>query len=56
MIKTGDWRWNTLSNANYFVAGADIYWLITGIATLFLSLTVKNKTTVISRKVAEEIA
>lgn len=55
-IKTGDWLWNTLSNANYFVAGTDIFWLITGIATLFLSQTVKNKTTVVSRKVVEEIA
>ncbi|MEO6686065.1 MAG: PepSY-associated TM helix domain-containing protein [Dyadobacter sp.] len=55
-IKTGDWLWNTLSNPNYFVAGTDIFWLVTGMATLFLSQTVKNKTTVVFKKVVEEIA
>ncbi|MBE9463390.1 PepSY-associated TM helix domain-containing protein [Dyadobacter subterraneus] len=55
-LKTGDWIWVALFKSNYFVAGTDIFWLITGISTLFLSLLVKNKSTVVSRKVVEEIA
>ena len=54
-ITTGDWLWITLAMENYFVAGTDIFWLLTGIITFFLSFTVKNKSTVIPRKMVEEI-
>ena len=55
-IKTGDWIWVTLMKGNYFVATTDIFWLTTAFVMFFLSFLVKNKTTVIRRKVVEEIA
>jgi len=54
-IITGDWIWIALHKGNYFVVFTDIFWLVTAAATFFLSFTVKNKSTVIKKKVVEEV-
>jgi hypothetical protein len=39
---TGDWVFNTLSNGHYYVALTDIFWLISGCASLAISRIIKS--------------
>lgn len=55
-VKTGDWIWKTIAERQFYVAGTDIFWLVTGLLTLFLFSGMKNKTAVITQKVAQEVA
>lgn len=42
-IKIEDWIWNSMANGNYFVAGTDLFWLITGILSLGLVFVIRKK-------------
>ena len=36
-IITGDWIWVALEKGNYFVFGTDLFWVITGVSSLFFT-------------------
>jgi len=57
-IITNDWIWIALAKGNYFVAGTDIFWFITGIISLTIAFSVSGKEleNKISRKVIKEEA
>jgi uncharacterized iron-regulated membrane protein len=40
---TGDWIWSTIGNGNYFVAGTDMFWLVTGIFSLALVFVMRKE-------------
>ena len=57
-IITNDWIWIALAKGNYFVAGTDIFWFITGIISLSIAFSVSGKEieNKVSRKVIKEEA
>lgn len=42
-IITNDWIWTALKKGNYFVAGTDLFWFLTGSLSLSLALLVRRK-------------
>lgn len=53
-IMTGDWLWATLAKANYYVAGTDLFWLLTGLVSLALTWLMNKKSKEILEPVSEK--
>ncbi|MEM6697237.1 MAG: hypothetical protein AAF599_02485, partial [Bacteroidota bacterium] len=37
-VVTRDWVWKTLANAQWYVASVDIFWMMTGVTALVVTL------------------